>query len=81
MGTELQNLITKSEVGSGLKDNRMVLCGILKNVVKGKVSKIVVLYKERLTRFGFNYLKLLCESYNTEIVVIKDDIEKLVKRN
>lgn len=32
-----------------------------------------MLYKDRLTRFGFNYLKLMCELNGTTIVVLSDE--------
>lgn len=44
------------EFGSGLNDNRKQLSKILKD---GKYDKIIVEHKDRLTRFGFNYIQLL----------------------
>lgn len=44
------------EFGSGLNDSRKQLSKILKD---GKYDKIIVEHKDRLTRFGFNYIQLL----------------------
>ena len=55
------------EIGSGVNDNRKKL---LKLLAKGIATKIVVEHKDRLTRFGFNYLKTLCDKFKCEIVVI-----------
>lgn len=44
------------EFGSGLNDNRKQLSKILKD---NKYDKIIVEHKDRLTRFGFNYIQLL----------------------
>ena len=44
------------EFGSGLNDNRKLLSKILKD---DKYDKIIVEHKDRLTRFGFNYIQLL----------------------
>ncbi len=55
------------EIGSGLNDKRHKLSKVLK---EGKVTKIVVEHKDRLTRFGFNYIQELCNKINCEIVII-----------
>jgi len=55
------------EIGSGLNDNRKKL---LKVFTDKKATKIVVEHKDRLTRFGFNYIDALCKSFNCEIIII-----------
>lgn len=63
------------ECASGLNDNRPKLQKILKDK---KVTRIVVEHKDRLTRFGFEYIKTL---FDGEIIVInecKDDKEDLI---
>lgn len=67
------------EIGSGLNDNRQKLYHIL---YSGKATKIVIEHKDRLTRFGFKYLELLCEKVGCEIVVInqvEDDKADLIQ--
>lgn len=54
------------EVGSGLNDERKKLIFLLQNK---NVSRIVVEHKDRLTRFGFNYISTLS---NAEIYVVND---------
>jgi len=55
------------EIGSGLNDQRSKLEKILKD---GKITKLVVEHKDRLTRFGFRYIELLCNHINCEIIVV-----------
>ena len=55
------------EIGSGLNDNRKKL---LKVFTDKKATKIVVEHKDRLTRFGFNYIEALCKSFDCQIVII-----------
>ena len=57
------------EIGSGLNDRRKILTNILENE---KPTRIIVEHKDRLTRFGFNYLKVLLHKQGTEIVVINE---------
>lgn len=58
------------EFGSGLNDERKQLTKILK---ENKYDKIIVEHKDRLTRFGFNWLQLLT---NNRIEVINESKEK-----
>jgi len=59
------------EVASGMNDNRKELNKLLKI----KYKYIVVEHKDRLTRFGFNYLETLLSRLGTEIIVINKDKE------
>lgn len=59
------------EVASGMNDNRKQLNKMLDN----NHSIIIVENKDRLTRFGFNYLKKLLFKLNTNIIVINNDEE------
>lgn len=57
------------ECGSGLNDDRKKLQKLL---LDKSVTRIVVEHKDRLTRFGFNYIKDL---WHGEIVVINEVVE------
>ena len=70
------NLKIFTEVGSGLNDNRKQLNKIIDLVSENKVNRIFILYKDRLTRFGFNYLEKFFNKYNTKIEVISDKIKE-----
>lgn len=65
--------ITKSykEVASGMNDNRAEFWKMLES----NPTIIVIENKDRLTRFGFNYLKRLLEKQNCKIEVINQDHE------
>lgn len=66
------------EIASGMNDKRPELW----RAIDSKPSKIIVENKDRLTRFGFNYLKKLLLDRGTEIVVIneaEEDREDLIK--
>ena len=45
------------DVASGLNTKRKGIARLIKLVTKGKVSEVIVNYKDRLTRFGFGYLE------------------------
>ena len=68
----LNNLLVLKEVGSGLNDKRRQLLKLIELVMEGKVNRIYLTYKDRLTRFGYNYLKTIFSLKNVEIVVLND---------
>lgn len=57
------------EVASGMNDNRKQLNKILLNQDYGT---IIVENKDRLTRFGFNYIKTLLSNNDRNIIVINE---------
>jgi len=60
-----------SEIGSGLNNNRSCLKKIIDYAIIGKINKVVVMYKDRLTRFGFDLLEHLISKYsNGKIIVV-----------
>jgi len=64
------------EVGSGLNDKRPKLRRIMRQLYDGKADAIVVEYKDRLTRFGFNYLLDSAISHGARIETVLEDIKK-----
>ena len=60
------------DVGSGLNDNRCGFNKLTELIIQNKVNKLVVEHKDRLTRFQFNFIKKMFESYGCEVVVIND---------
>lgn len=43
--------------------------------MNNEVSKVVIMYKDRLIRFGFEFIKFICDYHNVEIEII-DNTEK-----
>ncbi|MEM2363665.1 MAG: IS607 family transposase [Candidatus Nezhaarchaeales archaeon] len=82
-----QNNVEKYEVitdiGSGLNEDRRGYRRILKLATEKKVSKVVVAYPDRLTRFGFETLVELLRAFGVEVVVLnhedRDPKEELVE--
>ena len=62
-----------SDVGSGLNENRKGFLKLLEMVAERKVSNVIVAYKDRLTRFGFETLRKLFQAFETEIEVINSE--------
>lgn len=65
-----------SDIGSGINYNKKGLNKLIDMITNSEVDKIVVLYKDRLIRFGYELIENLCEKYGTTIEVI-DNTEKI----
>lgn len=58
------------DVGSGLNDNRSGFIRLTDLIIQGKINKLVIEHKDRLTRFQFKFIKKMFESYGCEVIVI-----------
>lgn len=58
-----------------LKYNKKSLNQLIDMITNSEVNKIVVLYKDRLIRFGYELIENICEKYGTTIEII-DNTEK-----
>ena len=64
-----------SDIGSGINYKKKGLKELLKLITQNKVDKVVVLYEDRLLRFGYELVEYLASLYNCEIEII-DNTEK-----
>ena len=58
------------DIASGMNENRKDLNELIKLVVENKVNKVFISYKDRLTRFGYNYFEYIFKMFGTEIEVV-----------
>ena len=72
-----------SDVGSGINYKKKGLRQLLKLITQNKVEKVVVLYKDRLLRFGFELVEYIASLYNCEIEIVdttkKSEQQELVE--
>lgn len=59
-----------SDIGSGINYKRKGLQELIKGMANRSISKVVVLYKDRLTRFGFELIEYIAELYDCEIEIV-----------
>ena len=64
-----------SDIGSGINYKKKGLRELIKLISQNKVDKVVVLYKDRLLRFGYELVEYIASLYNCEIEII-DNTEK-----
>ena len=72
-----------SDIGSGINCKRKGLLELLDRINKNEVEKLVVLYKDRLSRFGFELIEYVASLHGCEIEIIdntqKTEQEELVE--
>ena len=64
-----------SDVGSGINYKKKGLQELIRRISKNEVEKVVILYKDRLLRFGFELIEYFSSLYDCEIEII-DHTEK-----
>jgi len=73
------------ETASGLNENRKQLEKLLRLVIEHQVDIVLIEFKDRLARFGYNYLVKLIESHGAQVEVVtqeeapKDATQELIE--
>jgi excisionase family DNA binding protein len=76
--------IVVTDVASGLNENREGLRKLIEMAKRREIQAVVIAYRDRLTRFGFEYLKTLFNTLGVDVYVAfqeepKDYVQELVK--
>ena len=53
-------------------DNRKQFWKLFEKVLNHEIERVVITYRDRLTRIGWNFFESLFKKYGTEIIVIND---------
>ena len=59
-----------SDIGSGINYRRKGLEKLIKQITLGEVDKVVVLYKDRLVRFGCELIEYIASLYHCDIEIV-----------
>ena len=62
-----------AEIASGINEDRNELSRLIHDIDNEQINKVYITFKDRLTRFGFNYLKSMFENHGTEIIVLDNN--------
>lgn len=65
------------DVGSGLSDTRVGFVKLTNLVIDKKINKLIIEHKDRLTRFQYNFIEKMFNTYGVEIIHIeKNDVSE-----
>lgn len=67
------HIVKLKDVGSGLNPKRPNFTKMLKLIDQREVAVVIIAYRDRLTRFGFEYLEAYFHSHNTKIMVLNQE--------
>ena len=62
------------DIGGGLNFERKRFLKVVDAILAGEVERVVIAHQDRLARFGFALLKHLCETHQTELVVMNTEM-------
>ena len=65
-----------SEIGSGMNMNRKGLRKIIDESIKGEINEVVIVYKDRLCRFGYELVEDIINKYSSGKIIILEHTEK-----
>ena len=63
---------TITDIGSGINFNKPGLSRLVEMVCRQQISRIVVTFKDRLLRFGYELFQKMCKEHSVQIVVYTD---------
>jgi predicted site-specific integrase-resolvase len=76
MKKKYPSFIVIEDIGSGINFNRRGFRRIVKYAISGKINKLVVAFKDRLTRFGFDLIEDLIKEYSNGKIIIDDEVKE-----
>jgi predicted site-specific integrase-resolvase len=72
LGQNYPNCRCINDIGSGMNFKRKKFLELMEKVSKGEVKTIVIAHKDRLCRFGFDFIEWFCNLHNCTIVVLNN---------
>ena len=73
---EYASYTTLSDIASGINFKRKGLQTILDSCIQGTIGEVIVAHRDRLSRFGFDLIKLIIEKAGGTVVVLDDEQNK-----
>lgn len=64
------------EIASGINENRKQLSNLLTDLAKKHINYVIIEYKDRFARFGFNYLNQIVELNGAKIIIVEQQATK-----
>ncbi len=62
-----------TDIGSGLNYNRPKWNDLLNKIIEKRISKVIISYKDRFIRFGYEWFERFCKKFGCEIEVVNNE--------
>ena len=73
---EYSSYTTISDIASGINFKRKGLQTILDSCIQGVIGEVVITHRDRLSRFGFDLVKIIIEKAGGTITILDDEENK-----
>ena len=73
---EYSSYTTISDIASGINFKRKGLQPILDSCIQGVIGEVVIAHRDRLSRFGFDLVKIIIEKAGGTITILDDEKNK-----
>jgi excisionase family DNA binding protein len=73
---EYSSYTTISDIASGINFKRKGLQTILDSCIQGVIGEVVIAHRDRLSRFGFDLVKIIIEKAGGTITILDDEKNK-----
>ena len=73
---EYSSYTTISDIASGINFKRKGLQTILDSCIQGVIGEVVITHRDRLSRFGFDLVKIIIEKAGGTITILDDEKNK-----
>jgi excisionase family DNA binding protein len=73
---EYSSYTTISDIASGINFKRKGLQTILDSCIQGVIGEVVIAHRDRLSRFGFDLVKIIIEKAGGTITILDDEENK-----
>ena len=65
------------DIGSGINLNKIGILKIIDLAIEGKIEELVIAYKDRLARYGYELIEHIIEKHSKGKIIIMDKKDKL----
>ena len=76
MSTKYESYDVITDIGSGINYNKKGLLELIEKINKKEIDVIVILYKDRLLRFGFELIEYFAKLNNVKVEIIDNTTDK-----
>jgi predicted site-specific integrase-resolvase len=73
---EYASYTTLTDIASGINFKRKGIQTILDSCLQGTIGEVVIAHRDRLSRFGFDFFKLIIQKAGGNIIVLDDERNK-----
>jgi putative resolvase len=65
-----------TDLGSGMNCKKSGLTKLLKAIISGELTGLMITHHERLLRFGHELIFKLCQWFSVEVIILHNKVDK-----